>query len=139
MSLVALITAAMATSALTYYLVEEDGPWELIRKLRWRLGVNLVLDRVTGITNYVDEYAVHKDMEGLQMEYAPNGSVPSLILSCTNCLSVYTSLFFTGWVISGMENLSWGKALYWFPLVWGFLAGTSLYVNLNLRGNYAHN
>lgn len=139
MSIVALITAAIATSALTYYLVEEDGPWELIRKLRWRLGVNLVLDRVTGITNYVDEYAVHKDMEGLQMEYVANGSVPSLILSCTNCLSVYTSLFFTGWVISGMENLSWGKALYWFPLVWGFLAGTSLYVNLNLRGNYAHN
>ena len=132
--IIELITAAIATSALTYYLVEEDGPWEIIRKFRWRLGINLVLDRVTGITNYVDEYAVHKDMEGLQMEYAPNGSVTSYILNCTNCLSVYTSFVFTGWVIYGMQDISWGKALYWFPLVWGFLTGTSLYINMIIRG-----
>lgn len=136
--IISLIMAALTTSALTWYLVEEDGPWELIRKFRWWAGVSVILDRVDSTTKYVDEYAVHNDMEGLQMEYIANGSVASLILSCTNCLSVYTSLFFTIWLLLGTD-LSWGSALYNLPLVWGFLAGVSLYLNMAIRGNHAHN
>jgi hypothetical protein len=137
MSALIVLMAAISTSALTYYLVVEDGPWEIIRKLRWKMGVSQVLDKLTGIATYVDEYAPRKDMEGLQMEYAPNGSVTSLIFSCTNCLSVYTSFLIAAWVLIGAD-ISWGVMLHLFPLLWGFLAGTSLYLNIMLRGNYAH-
>lgn len=128
-----LIAGAFSTTALTWYLVVEDGPWEILRRFRWCLGVSLVLDRVSGTVTDIDEYAGFDEMDSLQMEYVSNGSVLSKIFSCTNCLTVYTSLIISLWVVWGM-NLSWGEVFYYQPLVWGFLAATSLYINMYMRG-----
>jgi hypothetical protein len=128
------ISVAIGVSFLTRLLVMEDGPREILRRIRFYAGVNLIDDPDVEEKFYEEEYVPRADMDKHGMSYISNGTFLGDIFSCTNCMSFWTSLFWSivGSLLYAISYSAYTEALAYWPILWPMAGFVSLYFNMIL-------
>ena len=92
------IMAGLATGFVSNYAVHENGPWDIIARLRFMAGKNI---RVDGEEELPDRsFIPAKDLEKWGMYYKTNGTVIANLISCDRCTSFWVAAGICSFVFS---------------------------------------
>lgn len=103
------------------YLIEEDGPFNIFRHIRWLAGHRI-------------KAAAPPDEDGQeQVEYLPNHWVTAQVISCSRCLPPWVSLFWLA--VLGIAGLLPSNVIL-VIIIWLSTSGAAVYAFEHTSGGY---